>query len=100
MGVSVDFISRMLKPRECMVNRPEPSRYALSARLKRKGWHVAKRSRKELLLYAESRAATYLADANEAKERGDVERAESLYGKSQFWHDRMNRYLGNGDGGE
>jgi hypothetical protein len=43
---------------------------------------------------AEMRAGKWLADANEANEAGDKERAEKLYAKAQFWLDRMNKYLG------
>ena len=57
-----------------------------------------KRSPEETLrlrLDAEERAGRYLGDANEAKERGNEALAEKLYEKGQFWHDRMNLYLGN-----
>jgi len=47
---------------------------------------------------ATDRAAGYLADANEAAERGDKRKAERLYAKAQYWQDAMNRRMGNGDG--
>ncbi len=33
----------------------------------------------------------WLAKANEASERGNVDKAERLYAKSQFWLDRANK---------
>ena len=37
----------------------------------------------------------WLAEANEASERGDKSKAEKLYEKSQYWLDRANKLLGN-----
>ena len=56
-----------------------------------------KRSLRERQIDAETRASRYLADANEAAESGKAEKAERLYGKSQFWLDRMNLLNGDGD---
>lgn len=49
----------------------------------------------EKIIEAEERGGRYLADANEAAERGKQEKAEKLYAKGQFWLDRMNVLLGN-----
>ena len=40
------------------------------------------------------RSSKWLADGNAAKERGDKERAERCYQKSQFWLDRLNKIEG------
>lgn len=37
----------------------------------------------------------YLADANEALERGDKAKADRLYEKSGYWRDRYNKLAGN-----
>lgn len=55
------------------------------------------KSIRERALDAETRASAYLADANEAIERGQSDKAEKLYAKSQFWLDRMNLLNGDGD---
>ena len=47
---------------------------------------------------ATEKAAQWLHLANLASEKGDHVKAEKLYGKAQHWQDRMNHYLGNGDG--
>ena len=44
---------------------------------------------------ADERCGRYLADANEADERGDKARAAKLYAKSGFWLDRYNKLVGN-----
>lgn len=44
----------------------------------------------------EIKGARWLYEANIAKESGKLEKAEKLYTKAQFWHDKMNKYLGNG----
>ena len=43
------------------------------------------------VLDAAERASRYLADGNE---QADRRKAEKLYDKAQFWHDRYNRYTG------
>lgn len=53
-----------------------------------------KRSLAERIADADARCSTYLANANEAEERGDRETAEKLYAKSGFWRDRYNRLKG------
>lgn len=54
-----------------------------------------KKSLSERIADADARGGRYLADANEAAERGDHEKAERLYEKGQFWLDRVNKLLGN-----
>lgn len=49
----------------------------------------------ERLIEADERGSRYLADANEAAERGDTVKAEKLYAKGQFWLDRYNKLAGN-----
>lgn len=44
---------------------------------------------------ADDRGSRYLADANEAAERGNRAKAEMLYAKGQFWLDRSNTLRGN-----
>lgn len=46
-------------------------------------------------LDAEERANKWLADGNEAAERGNHAKAERCYEKSQYWLDRYNRLSGN-----
>jgi hypothetical protein len=41
------------------------------------------------------RGGKYLAEANEAAERGNHAKAEKLYEKGQYWLDRVNKLLGN-----
>ena len=47
------------------------------------------------MLSAERQAAYWLALGNLASERGDNKLAERHYARSQKWHDRMNKDLGN-----
>lgn len=56
---------------------------------------MASKTHNERMVEAEQRASTHLANANEASERGQHEKAERLYGKAQFWLDRYNRLAGN-----
>lgn len=42
-----------------------------------------------------AKAARWLHEANLAREAGKKELAEKLYAKSQYWHDKMNKALGN-----
>lgn len=60
---------------------------------------AGKRSKtiKERLLDAETRANHWLADGNEASERGDNKLAEACYDKAQYWTDRANLLAGRGD---
>ena len=41
------------------------------------------------------KAARWLHEANLAAEAGKKEKAERLYAKSQYWHDKMHKALGN-----
>ena len=47
------------------------------------------------LIEANERCGHFLAEANEADERGDKAKAEKLYAKSGFWRDRYNKMAGN-----
>lgn len=58
---------------------------------------MAKRPIKDRMLDAEERGSRWLADGNEAKERGDLARAEECYAKGQFWLDRFNLLSGRGE---
>lgn len=49
----------------------------------------------EKILEADERGNRYLADANEALERGDKAKAEKLLAKGQYWLDRYNKLVGN-----
>jgi hypothetical protein len=50
---------------------------------------------REKMNVAEARGSHWLAEANEASERGDHAKAERLYEKGQFWLDRYNKLAGN-----
>lgn len=54
-----------------------------------------KRSLSERIADADDRGGRYLADANEALERGDKAKAEKLYEKVQYWLDLSNKLRGN-----
>lgn len=58
---------------------------------------IPQKSVEERALDAEVRASQWLADGNEAREAGDVERAARCDAKSQFWLDRYNLLSGRGD---
>ncbi len=53
-----------------------------------------RRTLAERIADADARCSRYLADANEAEERGDKDKAEKLYAKSGFWRDRYNKLKG------
>jgi len=46
----------------------------------------------------EVEAARWLHEGNLAAESGEHARAERMYARSQYWHDKMNAALGNGTG--
>ncbi|WP_454727885.1 MULTISPECIES: hypothetical protein [Cupriavidus] len=56
-----------------------------------------KRSLHERILEAQTMASRWLADGNEANERGHREKAEQCYAKSQYWLDRAILLEGRGD---
>lgn len=56
---------------------------------------MAKRSIQDRIIEADERGGRYLADANEAAERGDKVKAEKLYAKVQYWMDLSNKLRGN-----
>lgn len=49
----------------------------------------------EKIVDAEDRGCRYLADANEAEEKGNKAKAEKLLAKGQYWLDRYNKLSGN-----
>ena len=53
------------------------------------------KTQQERLQDAETRGSMFLADANEAAERGDKAKADRLYEKGQYWLDRYNKMAGN-----
>lgn len=55
---------------------------------------VPQKSLKARQLDAEVRSSQWLADGNEARESGNIARAEKCYAKSQFWLDRYNLLAG------
>ena len=55
---------------------------------------------KERIIEADEMAALWLYRGNIASEKGDLEKAERHYERSQKWLDKLNRLLGNGDGTE
>ena len=56
-----------------------------------------KKTLQERKVDADVRASSWLADGNEAAERGDMARAEECWAKSQFWLDRYNLLAGASD---
>jgi len=56
-----------------------------------------KRTLNERIADADDRGGRYLADANEAAERGNQEKAERLYEKGQYWLDMSNKLRGCGE---
>ena len=50
---------------------------------------------REKIIEAEQRGSKWLADGNEAAERGNHTKAERCYEKAQYWLDRYNRLAGN-----
>ena len=52
---------------------------------------------KDRQLDAEVRGSQWLADGNEARESGNMAKAEKCYAKSQFWLDRYNLLAGKGE---
>lgn len=54
-----------------------------------------RKSLNERIADADERGGRYLADANEAAEKGNHAKAEKLYEKGQFWLDRSNKLRGN-----
>jgi hypothetical protein len=55
---------------------------------------MAAKTNKERALDAEVRCSRWLADGNEAKERGNGEKAEVCYARAQYWLDRYNKLTG------
>lgn len=56
-----------------------------------------KKSLRERIQDADVRSGMYLGNANEASEAGNQALADKLYAKSQFWLDRYNHLVGNGE---
>ena len=50
---------------------------------------------KDKIIEAEVNGSRWLADGNEAEERGNFKKAERCFDKAQFWLDRYNRLVGN-----
>jgi len=49
----------------------------------------------EKIIQAEENGGKWLADGNEAEERGNANKAEKCFSKAQFWLDRYNKLIGN-----
>ncbi|HHG6004065.1 TPA: hypothetical protein ACPWS4_003959 [Pseudomonas aeruginosa] len=56
-----------------------------------------KKSLSERIVDAEVLGGRWLADGNEAAERGDEAKAKRCYEKAQFWLDRFNLLSGRGE---
>lgn len=52
-------------------------------------------TKKEAMIKAETLGSKWLADGNEAEERGNRIKAEKCFAKAQYWLDRYNRLAGN-----
>lgn len=59
---------------------------------------MARRSLHERIVEADSNAARYLGNFNEANERGDRKAAERLFWQAQRWLDKANDLRGMGSG--
>ena len=46
-------------------------------------------------IHAEQRASYWLAEGNEAEERGNQAKAEKCFAKAQYWLYRFNKLSGN-----
>lgn len=55
----------------------------------------AERILRDRIIDAEVRGSRWLADGNEAAEKGNATKAEKCYAKAQFWLDRYNKLAGN-----
>ena len=53
-----------------------------------------RRTTAELVADADARGSALLADANQARDAGDNDKAERLYARSQKWLDKSNRLRG------
>ena len=58
---------------------------------------MPRRSLADRILDADVRSSRWLADGNEARERGDKALAEKCYEKSQFWLDRYTLLTNRGE---
>lgn len=56
-----------------------------------------KKTLAERIADADALASRWLADGNDAAERGNRAKADQCYEKSQFWKDRYNLLSGRGD---
>lgn len=56
-----------------------------------------KRTLQERILDADTLCNRYLADANQARETGNLKKAQKLDEKCQFWKDRYNLLAGNSE---
>ena len=56
-----------------------------------------KKSLAERIVDAEVLGSRWLADGNDAAERGDKAKAEHCYARAQFWLDRYNLLTGRGE---
>lgn len=56
------------------------------------------KTNRQKFIDAMERCNDWLAKANEASERGNTDKAEKLYAKSQFWLDRANNLEFAGEG--
>lgn len=57
---------------------------------------MSKRTIEQRIADADARGSRWLADGNEAAERGDKARAEQCYALGQYWLDRSNNLRGCG----
>lgn len=55
---------------------------------------MTKAKRKLTIADVEERGSHWLAEGNEAEEKGDKKKAEHCFEKSQFWLDRANKMRG------
>lgn len=85
----------MGKPLTDSQRRVKTMGYALE--LKRKAERRNARLR-EQIARADELGSRYLGNANEAREVGNIAKAEKLEAKCQYWLDRSNVLRGNGPG--
>lgn len=50
---------------------------------------------RDKIIQAEVNGSKWLADGNEAEERGNMAKADKCFSKAQFWLDRYNKLVRN-----
>jgi len=56
---------------------------------------MQRKTKQERIMEAEVRGSAWLAEGNQALERGQKQKAQKYFDKAQFWLDRYNKLAGN-----